>query len=357
MSESPNPHTFKAFEHRRWQSAVFEYARGFGHLTPQAARPLLEAVGCGPGVDLVDLASGPGYVAAVASTQGARVVGLDFSRAMVEEARSRHPEVTFEEGDVEALPFEEARFDAAVMNFGVLHLARPDQSFREALRVLRPGGRSPLPPGRRRAKRSPSASSCRPCRRAATRTCRSRRPPFFRFGDAGECERSLVAAGFVRPFVTRVEQTWHLASTQALLDVFERGTVRTAGLLGGQTPEALEAIRQAIGESARAYAESDGSLRLPMPGSARRGHAPLTGRNERIATPEESAGRASPSPTSVWRHVAAQARQKPAPTIQARGEDALTLTLSHCGGRGDRLCSAVGEGTALLLRWARGPAL
>src|SRR5947207_422982 len=132
---------FRDFEHAGWQSAAEHYADTFGGLTVQAADPLLDAVGAGPGCRLLDVASGPGFIAEAAAARSAYVVGLDFSPAMVAEAKRRNPAIEFQEGDAERLPFDAASFDAVVMNFGLLHLARPDAAIAEAQRVLRPGGR------------------------------------------------------------------------------------------------------------------------------------------------------------------------------------------------------------------------
>ena len=48
-------------------------------------------------------------------------------------ALSRH---RFQEGDAESLAFPDESFDAVAINFGVLHLARPDAALSEACRVL-----------------------------------------------------------------------------------------------------------------------------------------------------------------------------------------------------------------------------
>ena len=90
------------------------------------------------------MASGPGYVAAAAASVGASAVGVDFSSEMVRLAASRYPGIVFQEGDAEALAFPDESFDAVTLNFGVLHLARPDAALAEARRVLVPGGRCAL---------------------------------------------------------------------------------------------------------------------------------------------------------------------------------------------------------------------
>src|SRR5882672_9895413 len=109
-----DPDAFQQFEHAGWQRAAEHYAGAFGALTMQTADALLDAVGAGPGARLLDVATGPGFIAGAAAP-GATVVGLDFSPAMIAEAQSRHSDVVFREGDAEALPFEDESIDAVVM--------------------------------------------------------------------------------------------------------------------------------------------------------------------------------------------------------------------------------------------------
>src|SRR5262245_56380526 len=132
---------FHTFEHAGWQLAAEPYADAFGSLTPQAAAPLLEAVGARAGTALLDVACGPGFVGGLASTRGTHVTAVDFSSAMIEQAQRRYPAVKFLEADASKLPFDDENFDAVVMNFGMLHLSRPDEAIAEAHRVLKPGGR------------------------------------------------------------------------------------------------------------------------------------------------------------------------------------------------------------------------
>ncbi len=256
---------FKAFERAGWESVVSEYDAAFGDLTTQAIEPLLDAVGGGPGVCLLDVATGPGYVAAAAAKRGAEVVGIDFSAPMVAEARRRHPSIEFQEGDAEALPFSDGSFDAVVMNFGMLHLGQPDQALTEAHRVLRAGGRIGFTVWAK-----PEESVGFDITLRAIRTCGNMNvplpqgPSFFRFSDYDECRRALGAAGFVNPRVTKVPQIWRLPSPETLFEAMRGATVRTAGLLRAQSDEALKAIRTAIRDAARAY-QRDDRIELPMP--------------------------------------------------------------------------------------------
>ena len=227
----------------------------------QSVIALLDAAHVTKGARLLDVACGPGYAAAAAAALGASAIGIDFSSEMVAEARGRYPGIEFKEGDAEQLSFEDSSFDAVVLNFGMLHLARPEQALAEAHRVLRPGGRVaftvwetpdkaigfgivlsaiqkhgdmnvPIPPG----------------------------PPFFRFSDPAESKRALAAAGFVNGAVSQVPQLWRLPSADALFEVMYNGSVRNAALLRAQKPEVVETIRREIRQ-----AVVNAGYELPMP--------------------------------------------------------------------------------------------
>jgi demethylmenaquinone methyltransferase / 2-methoxy-6-polyprenyl-1,4-benzoquinol methylase len=95
-----------------------------------------------PGDEVLDAACGTGDLAIADARAGAaRVVGLDFSEPMLVRARRKAPELEWVRGDMLALPFEDAAFDAATVGFGVRNVADLDGALRELRRVLRPGGR------------------------------------------------------------------------------------------------------------------------------------------------------------------------------------------------------------------------
>jgi len=268
-----DPTAFKEFEHAGWVEVAGRYTDTFARLTTQAIEPLLDATGVHLGTRALDIATGPGNLAAAASRRGAHATGVDFSSTMVAEARRLYPTVEFREGDAEELPFADSTFDAVTIAFGMLHFARPDRALAEAHRVLASGGRFaftvwdaperaitfglifsaveahgdrdvPLPPG----------------------------PDFFRFSDPVEIRRSLTSVGFEDAAVTTIPLVWRVPSADALLDIFLESGVRTRALLRAQTPERLAAIRAKVRELAKPY-ERDGELELETPcvlASARR---------------------------------------------------------------------------------------
>jgi len=131
---------FKAFEVAGWEHQAPTYDDFFGRITQRFVDPLLDAAGVGRGARVLDVATGPGYAAARAAERGASVIGVDAAPAMVRPARQRHPGIDFRRADIEALPFEDGCFDAAVGNFVVPHLGCHEEAVRELVRVLGDGG-------------------------------------------------------------------------------------------------------------------------------------------------------------------------------------------------------------------------
>ncbi|MDR0182271.1 ArsR/SmtB family transcription factor [Lysobacter arvi] len=104
----------------------------------RSALPLLE-----PG-DVLDVASGDGVLAELLAPHSHRYVCLDSSTKVVLAASERLRKlknVEVREGDMHALPFEDAHFDLVVLMHALTYAEHPAQAVAEAARVLRPGGR------------------------------------------------------------------------------------------------------------------------------------------------------------------------------------------------------------------------
>ena len=268
--ENEHENAFHNFERSGWQKAAGEYDAGFGPVTRQAVFPLVRAAGAHNGARLLDVACGPGYVAAAASRLGCSAVGIDFAPAMVDIATKMYgneiPGIEFRLGNAEELDFSDESFDIVVMNYGMLHLALPDRAISEAFRVLKPGGRYAFtvwaaPPATAAFEIVLSAVQLH----GNTKVPLPEGPPFFRFSDAMESARSLTNAGFQNVESSVVPQLWKLKDGSELLSTMRRAAVRTAALLNLQEPEDLKRIEVEISSRANGFRKA-GGIELPMPG-------------------------------------------------------------------------------------------
>ncbi len=102
-----------------------------------------------PGETVLDLGSGAGvdcFLAAREVGESGRVIGVDMTPAMLAKARANaarggYANVEFRLGEIEHLPVTDASVDCVISNCVVNLSPEKPRVFREALRVLRPGGR------------------------------------------------------------------------------------------------------------------------------------------------------------------------------------------------------------------------
>jgi SAM-dependent methyltransferase len=254
---------FWEFERDGWHRAAPLYERSWND-TRLFVEPLLNAAAVGEGTRLLDVACGPGYVSEAAAARGARPVGLDVAPGMLERARARSPGMQFVEGDAHALPFAGASFEAVTMNFGILHLSRPDAAVAEGRRVLAPGGSYAftawVAEDNAQAEIVEAALS-----EHALPVDVPEGPGFYRFANPEVCRGALEAAGFdpgsIRSETIRTH--WRVPSAEFLFEAELHAGVRMTAVLAAQPPERLAAIREAMVEGVRRYADGD-AFALPI---------------------------------------------------------------------------------------------
>ena len=259
--------SFHEFEQGGWEDAatVAGYDEHLSVVTTQSIDALLDAAAVAAGTRLLDVATGAGYVAAVASRRGADPVGIDFSAAQVRMARDRYPALRFEQANAEVLPFEAGTFDAVVNAFGMCHLPNPDAALREALRVLKPGGRVAFSVWDLPERTIGFGAVYAAIRAHGTMDVGlPAGPNFFLFSDPEHSIEALRNAGFESPIVRQVPQVWRIADPDRLFEVVAGSTVRAAATLRAQSPAAIESIRGALRETVSGY-QRDSHFEIPMP--------------------------------------------------------------------------------------------
>jgi SAM-dependent methyltransferase len=260
-----DPAAFNAFEAEGWEQRAGGYHRFFGSITGRVIEPLLDAAAVARGARVLDLCSGPGYVAAAARARGATVTGIDISSAMVELAGELTPGIRFLQGDAERLPFADGSFDAVVANFAILHLGRPERAAAEVARVLAPAGRAALSvwdaPERCRLlglliEAVAAAGAEAPAEAPAG-------PDFFRFSDPAELEQLLTGAGLRVVETTGLRFAHELAGPGELWRGMLSGTVRMHSLIAGQDEATQARIRSELEGAMREHAVG-GGYRVPV---------------------------------------------------------------------------------------------
>lgn len=107
---------------------------------------VVDAVAPKPSDRAIDLACGPGSVACGLAARAARVVGVDATQAMLDEAaklaaqRGLH-NVEWVRSSVYRTPFTDGSFDVATCRFAFHHFERPEEAFAEMVRLAAPGAR------------------------------------------------------------------------------------------------------------------------------------------------------------------------------------------------------------------------
>ncbi|HEX2833458.1 MAG TPA: bifunctional demethylmenaquinone methyltransferase/2-methoxy-6-polyprenyl-1,4-benzoquinol methylase UbiE [Thermoanaerobaculia bacterium] len=100
--------------------------------------------GAKTGDRVLDCATGTGDLAIAfrkAVGDSGEVIGTDFVPEMLERARVKAPNITFDVADVTRLPFADATFDVSSISFGIRNVNDPRKGVSELARVVKPGGR------------------------------------------------------------------------------------------------------------------------------------------------------------------------------------------------------------------------
>jgi len=256
---------FRSFERQRHDKLAKTYRDFFTPVTALAIKPLLDAIRLQGGVDLLDVATGPGSLAAEAHGRGARTVGVDLSPGMIELAARSYPGIDFRVAEVEHLPFADRSFDAVVCNFGLGHFPYPEAAVAECIRTLRRGGRIGLSwwddPGKQRIQG---------LFREAIAEIGIAPPPdvpegysIFRFADTGEFRRLLEGVGLTDILVQDHKTTYLVPDVDTLWHGGLGSFALTASAIAHQDKATQAAIRGALERRAIAY-KTPAGLELPI---------------------------------------------------------------------------------------------
>ena len=235
--------------------------RDWSELAEPSNEPLfaavLERLGVGPGTRLLDIGCGSGYAAAMAAARGATVTGIDITPELIEIARERTPQGDFRVGPMDALPFEDETFDAAV-GFNAFQFADdPARAAGEAARVVRPGG---LVAATTFAEPERNQSTALHLALEPLRGTAPADPRHLPYGLSapGGLERLLESAGLVPDTAGEVPLDWaHPTADDAVRAVLASGGGAMAIEAAGE-----DAARAALAHAVAPFTRPDGSVSM-----------------------------------------------------------------------------------------------
>lgn len=221
---------------------------------------MLDAANLAVGQRVLDLASGPGILAAAALPRVAphgRVVASDLAEAMLVESYKLHPEILHAVADGERLPFSDGCFDRVLCGLGLMFFPDAALALSEMRRVVGPGGQVAVSVWADAAQ-VPLVECALGCMRRLLPAPKVARLSVFRLGDPQLLGSLLGAAGFDRVKVEpcELESTFNTAEDywQAFLDL----AGGAAGSLSRLPADTQAQLRSGVAQELAPYACAEG---------------------------------------------------------------------------------------------------
>lgn len=200
---------------------------------------------------ILELAAGTGALtrAMAERLDGASIVATDLNQPMLDLAAARLPgddRIVWRQADALELPFADESFDTATCQFGVMFFPDKPKSHREVWRVLRPGGRYLFNVWDAIASNDFAAVLLEALAEAFPAD-----PPRFiertphGYHDVGTIELDVMAGGFPRPMIERVEKRAYAASAIDVATGFCQGTP-IRGEIEARGGPGLTAVTEAV---------------------------------------------------------------------------------------------------------------
>ena len=226
---------------------------------------MAEAAAIEFGQHVLDVGCGTGVLACVAAERvGPKglVVGLDPNEQMLAVARRKSPSITWQLGRAEAVPFDDASFDAVVSQFALMFFESKPTAIAEMLRVLRPRGRLAIAVWDA-LERAPGYLALTELLQGlfGSKVAGAMHAPFA-LGDRRELLRLLAGTGAAGVEVRTQPGIVSFASADAMIST-ERACVWTLGGLLDEQQFAL--LRQRARDVLRPFIRSDGSIQFDCP--------------------------------------------------------------------------------------------
>jgi SAM-dependent methyltransferase len=238
-----------------WGEAADDWSQLVEPMSAPLYEAVLDAVGVDAGTQLLDAGCGAGFALQLARARGAEVSGLDASDGLLAVARRRVPDGDIRQGELEALPFDNDRFDALTAFNSVQYTADPVVALSELARVAKLGA-----PVAVVTWGAPERCDTRVVL-AALGALLPPPPPGaggpFALSEPGQLEELVASAGLTPKHADEVPVPFLFPD----LDTAVRGTISSGPARRAIAVAGPDAVEQALREALASSIQSDGSSR------------------------------------------------------------------------------------------------